>query len=234
MDGRLTMWAGGLPLAILLSLLAPRDAPAHGMSLAPMAIDTPLAVAARQARRVAWASALAPLSVTDGSSRARDELRLYTPEGEVDVGEKARFEGLVGRDGQAHELSERVIKLLFKAAYHFARVEGAAAIPPAVTVVSAWREHAGRHTSGDAIDFKLAKVPAAQLAAYLRGLPRVGVGIYTHPRTQYVHLDVRDTSYHWLDASPPGVRWRERQLRDPGQAKRDAAWSTSSDLPLEG
>ncbi len=99
-------------------------------------------------------------------------------------------------------------------------------------MVSAWREHAGRHTSGDALDFKLTGVPAAQLAAYLRGLSRVGVGIYTHPRTQYVHLDVRDQSYHWLDASPPGVTWRERRIGDPAQAKRDALWTASSDLPL--
>jgi hypothetical protein len=47
-----------------------------------------------------------------------------------------------------------------------------------------------------------------------------------------VHLDVRDASYHWLDASPPGVKWREKQLRDPTQMKRDAAWSPEQDLPL--
>ena len=69
------------------------------------------------------------------------------------------------------------------------------------------------------------------LAAYLRGLPRVGVGIYTHPRTQFVHLDVRDQSYHWLDASPPGVKWREMQLRDAGASKRDEAWTPARDLP---
>lgn len=101
-----------------------------------------------------------------------------------------------------------------------------------VVAVSGWREHAGRHTAGEALDFKLQGVTAAALAAYLRSLPRVGVGIYTHPRTQYVHLDVREPSYHWLDGSPPGVTWKERQLRDPGQAKRDAAWTPEGDLPL--
>jgi hypothetical protein len=75
-------------------------------------------------------------------------------------------------------------------------------------------------------------VYAGRLAAYLRGLPRVGVGIYIHPRTQFVHLDVRDQSYHWIDASPPGVKWRERQLHDAHAEKRDAAWTAQSDLPL--
>jgi uncharacterized protein YcbK (DUF882 family) len=197
-----------------------------------MAIDTPLVVAARQARTVAWASALGSVRITDGSTRAHEELRFYAPDGEVDDQAKARFETLVARDGEVHALSERVLRLLFKAVYHFGRSRRSPADAPAVTVVSAWREHAGRHTSGDAVDFKLAGVPASLLAAYLRGLPRVGVGIYTHPRTQYVHLDVREQSYHWLDASPPGVKWRERQLRDPGRAKRDEAWTPSSDLPL--
>ena len=31
----------------------------------------------------------------------------------------------------------------------------------------------------------------------------MGVGVYTNPLTQYVHLDVRERSYHWIDASPP-------------------------------
>jgi hypothetical protein len=59
----------------------------------------------------------------------------------------------------------------------------------------------------------------------------VGVGIYTHPKTQFVHLDVRDRSFHWLDGSPPGVRWRERRLADPAQPKRDAAYVNVLDLP---
>jgi uncharacterized protein YcbK (DUF882 family) len=204
-----------------------RDVPARVPPMPPMGIETPLTLAVRPARAVSWTVGLAPVSITDGTSREREELRLYTSEGEVDPAAMARFEQLVSRDGATHALSERVVKLLFKAAYHFGRGHA----PPSVTIVSAWREHAGRHTSGEALDFKLAGVRAAQLAAYLRGLPRVGVGIYTHPRTQYVHLDVRDQSYHWLDASPPGVTWRERQLRDPGQAKRDASWTPSSDLP---
>ena len=92
-------------------------------------------------------------------------------------------------------LAARLEQLVVKAAHHFGDAH--------VLVVSGWRERAGRHTSGEALDFKLQGVAAAQLAAYLRGLPRVGVGIYTHPKTQYVHLDVRDASYHWLDALAP-------------------------------
>ena len=51
--------------------------------------------------------------------------------------------------------------------------------------------------------WRRAAADAPLVAAYLRGVPRVGVGLYTHPRTRWVHLDVRDRSYHWADATPP-------------------------------
>jgi hypothetical protein len=142
----------------------------------------------------------------------------------VDVGARDAFERIAGSQSEPHPLAVRLEQLIVKAAYHF---KGAR-----VLIVSAWRPGAGRHTTGDALDFKLQGVRAAQLAAYLRGLPRAGVGVYTHPRTQFVHLDVREPSYHWIDASPPGVKWREARLRDPAVTRRDASWTPEMDLPL--
>ena len=153
----------------------------------------------------------------------RASLRLYADAGEIDDTARAEFERVAAHDDEPHALAARLEQLVFKAAYRF---KGAP-----VDVVSSWRQHAGRHSSGEALDFKLRGVPAATLAAYLRGLSRVGVGIYTHPRTQFVHLDVRDQSYHWLDASPPGIKWHEKELRDSKAAKRDENWTPDSDLP---
>lgn len=188
------------------------------------AADTPLQAAVRSARSVPWADALPAVEVVSAATSERANIRLYGSNGEVDDGALAQFEQIAARDGNVHDLEPRVVQLVFKAAYHFKS--------PRVFIVSAWRADAGRHTAGDAVDFKLDHVRASQLAAWCRTLARAGVGIYTHPRTQYVHLDVRDTSYHWLDASPPGVKWREKQLRDPTQVKRDAAWTPEQDLPL--
>lgn len=188
------------------------------------ATDTPLQSVVRDVRHVPWAEALPPVEVVSEQTRERASLRLYGSDGEVDQDALARFEAIAARDGDVHELTARVVQLVFKAAYHFKS--------PRIVIVSAWRADAGRHTSGDAVDFKLDHVRASLLAAWCRSLPRAGVGIYTHPRTQFVHLDVRDTSFHWLDASPPGVKWREKQLRDPKQAKRDAAWAPEQDLPV--
>jgi len=40
----------------------------------------------------------------------------------------------------------------------------------------------GHARAGRAVDFRLPGVEAATLAAYLRTVPRVGVGVYTHPK----------------------------------------------------
>ncbi|HEX3345218.1 MAG TPA: hypothetical protein VHS09_11630 [Polyangiaceae bacterium] len=210
-------------LLTVFSLLCARDAPVHTVVQPGSATDTPMTAAARDVRSASWADALAPLDVTSVATGEHAAIRLYGPDGDIDEAARMHFEHVVARDGEQHELASRLEQLVVKAAHHFRDAP--------VLVVSGWREHAGRHTTGDALDFKLQGVPAARVAVYLRGLSRVGVGIYTHPRTQYVHLDVREPSYHWLDGSPPGVTWKERQLRDPDQAKRDASWTSNDDLP---
>ena len=182
-----------------------------------------MTAAARDARSASWAGALVPIDVTSVATGDTASIRLYDLDGEIDEVARMHLEHVIARDGEQHALEVRLEQLVVKAAHHFRDAH--------VLVVSGWREHAGRHTTGEALDFKLEGVPAAALASYLRGLARVGVGIYTHPRTQYVHLDVREPSYHWLDGSPPGVTWKERQLRDPGQVKRDASWTPEGDLP---
>jgi uncharacterized protein YcbK (DUF882 family) len=158
-------------------------------------------------------AALSPVAMINVNTQERAELRLYDSSGALSDGALERIEELLadGRDPLKLErapIDHRVLKLLFKAAYHF----GA----PELEIVSGYRKpgrrREGLHGQGRAIDFKLRGVKAAELASYLRRLPRAGVGVYTHPKTQYVHLDVREQSYHWLDASPPRRTWRERSL----------------------
>jgi hypothetical protein len=208
----------------VLAIAIARDVPANMVRAPHPCIETPLIASVPAARVVHWAGALAPVPVESFTTHATRLVRLYSPDGTVDDDARRAFEQVADADGEGRPLAERMEQLVIKAAYHF---HGAR-----VRVVSGWRPRAGRHTSGEAIDFKLEGVRAATLAAYLRTLPRVGVGIYTHPRTQFVHLDVRDSSYHWIDASPPGVKWHEARLRDPLGAKRDASWTPDLDLPL--
>ena len=177
-------------------------------------------------------AALPPLRITFINTRRSEELRLYDAFGQVDESAARKLDALLGdtHDPKHYEttvLDRRTLQLLFKAAYHF-RVHD-------VEVISAYRKpgrrRQGNHGTGQAIDFRLENIPAATLAAYLRTLPRVGVGIYTHPRTQFVHLDVRTRSFHWLDGSPPGRNWRERSLGGKAIPARDALYTRSSDWP---
>jgi uncharacterized protein YcbK (DUF882 family) len=165
------------------------------------------------------------------NSRECLELGLYDDAGRVDEDKASRIDALLGemrRDAiHVAKLDRRVVQLVYRAAYHFRAGR--------VDVVSAYRKprrrSEGPHARCVAIDFKLPDVQAATLAAYLRAFPRVGVGLYTHPRTQYVHLDVREHSYHWLDASPPRRTWRERSLHTRGLEELDQSYTRALDWP---
>ncbi len=205
----------GVTLAGVSAITATRAAPSAGVSSAHVTrFVRPRAPAAAPPRRVDPAfAALSPLGVLNVNTRERAELRLYDSTGALSSPALERLDELLAdrRDPLEIErapIDRRVLKLLFKAAYHFGATE--------IEIVSGYRKpgkrREGLHGQGRAIDFRLQGVKAAELASYLRRLPRAGVGVYTHPKTQYVHLDVRDQSYHWLDASPPRRTWRERSL----------------------
>jgi len=182
-----------------------------------------------------WAASLAAIDVLNRNTNAQGKIRLYDDHGVLDRGEARSFMRIAGRAGPGSDdpddasedderLNLRVVQLALRASYHFGGAR--------ISIISATRPGAhGKHGSGEALDFSLDGVKASLLAAYLRSTPRAGVGIYTHPKTQYVHLDVREHSYHWIDGSPPGVTWREQLLADPKQAARDASWTAALDLP---
>ncbi len=211
-------------LLVVLSLFVARDAPARVLRGGSVCFETLAAATMHPTRTASWARNLPPVEVASVVTRQSARVRLYADDGEIDADARGTLERIAANDAPPHVLAPRVEQLLMRAAYHF----GA----PQVQVVSAYRWRASRHGTGEAIDFKLKGVRARELAAYLRQLPRAGVGIYTNPRTQFVHLDVRDQSYHWVDASPPGVHWHEARLWDPGAEKRDAAWTPDADLPM--
>src|SRR3954464_6601812 len=184
-------------------------------------------------RAEATFAGLPSLRFSNQSTRQSALVRLYDDLGRVDEAEALRLDALLAdtRDPKncaTISLDRRTLQLAVRAALHFHVSE--------VQVVSAYRKpgrrREGPHASGRAIDFKLPGVQARLLASYLRTLPRVGVGVYTHPRTLFVHLDDRERSFHWLDASPPGRAWRELSLGGgAGLIKRDAAYARRDDWP---
>jgi uncharacterized protein YcbK (DUF882 family) len=176
---------------------------------------------------------LPSLSFRNQSTGKTELVRLYDDAGQVDEREAVRLDALLAdtrdpKNSATITLDRRTLQLAVRAALHFHVLE--------IQVVSAYRKpgrrREGPHASGKAIDFKLPGVPARKLASYLRTLPRVGVGVYTHRKTSFVHLDDRERSFHWLDASPPGRSWRELSLGGgAGLIKRDAAYARRDDWP---
>jgi uncharacterized protein YcbK (DUF882 family) len=174
---------------------------------------------------------LRPLLIRNANTGAEALVGLYTAAGEVDEAGVAAFCEVAGDAEKPAPLKTRVLQLVVKAAYELGAKK--------IVLVSTYRRkdrrgRGGYHSTGEAVDFRLPGIPARKVASYLRKLPRAGVGIYTHPKTQFVHLDAREQSFHWLDASPPGRRWREAALKDRDREARDASWRPSDDLPKSG
>jgi len=119
--------------------------------------------------------------------------------------------------GNEHPLEPRIVDLAYRIQTHFDAAE--------IRVISAYRtphvRNASNHGRGRAIDMVVPGVPDADVAAYARELGFVGVGIY--PTSGFVHVDVRDRSYFWVDASAPGRRDRERAILGKLAAKSDEA-----------
>ncbi len=216
---------------------APQGAPPEEPASLGAAFELPITwgpdVSLSSAERGFPFRGLSPVRILNVNTRRDRVVRLYDAFGRIDEAAAADLDELLcdARDPanvRTTVLDRRLLQLVFRAAYHFRANK--------VHVISAFREPGqkseGRHALGRAIDFRLANVSALALSTYLRGQPRVGVGLYTNPGTQFVHLDVRDQSYFWLDTSAPGRRGRERQL---GGGKpvvaRDAAYAHSCDWP---
>jgi uncharacterized protein YcbK (DUF882 family) len=222
--------------ALVALALWPRVAPAALKGRARAAATKPapstLALAAKVPPVASRFAQLPALHVENQTTHESRELKLYDGSGQLDESAATQLDELLcdarrPKQRDTTRLNRRTLQLLFKAAYHFDAYE--------VEVVSAYRKpgrrREGPHGNGDAIDFRLGGVKAWALAAYLRQLPRTGVGVYTHPKTQYVHLDSREHSFHWLDASPPGRHWREKSIGSPHLEKLDALFSPAADWP---
>lgn len=229
-------FGGLLGAAGLAFALGPRQAPAALKPRRTVALSAPAAVRTTPASSVTSVASrfelLGPIQIENQTTRETRELKLYDAHGQVDENTARELDELLcdARDPKHHEttrIDRRTLQLLFKVAYHF----GGAA----VEVVSAYRRPGrhgeGPHGTGSAIDFRLRGVGARELASFLRQIPRTGVGIYTHPKTQYVHLDNREHSFHWIDASPPRRHWRERSIGTRDLARVDQSYTPNVDLP---
>jgi hypothetical protein len=118
--------------------------------------------------------------------------------------------------GNEHPIEPRVLDAVYRIQVHFDAQE--------IRIISGYRTpHGGgsNHGKGRAIDVVVPGAADDDVAKFAREMGFMGVGIY--PQSGFVHVDVRERSYFWVDSSGPGKRNRERGILGDVAARADAA-----------
>ena len=120
------------------------------------------------------------------------------------------------RTGNEHPVDPHTLDLIYRVATHFNVQE--------VRIISGYRTPRpgthSNHGNGRAIDCVFPGTSDEEVAKYAREEGFAGVG--TYPVSGFVHLDVREHSYFWVDYSGPGKRNRTRGILGDVAAKSDA------------
>ncbi len=129
--------------------------------------------------------------------------------------------------GNEHPLEPRLADLVYRIQTHFAAQE--------IRVISGYRtprpgRGASNHGRGRAIDLIVPGTSDDEVAKFARELGFCGVGVYPH--SGFVHVDVRDRSYFWIDASGPGKRNRARGVLGDVAKKSDEHALARGEHPL--
>ena len=131
--------------------------------------------------------------------------------------------------GNEHPVEPRTLDAIYVIQRHFDAQE--------IRVMSAYRtpipggSSQGLHGKGRAIDFVVPGASDQDVARFAREIGFVGVGVY--PIGSFVHVDVRERSYFWMDRSGPGRRSRERGiLLDIAQRSDEAARTRGEQPPF--
>ncbi len=148
-------------------------------------------------RRAFQREAMPPLILAPVGENARVVLQPSSEFGDFSNEEMIKAETAMAwqKDHSTHPVHPRLLNLVYQALRHFG--------VPFAWVISGFRANSdtSRHQQGRAIDMVLPGVSDRQLAHYLRTQGFVGVGLY--PVSGFVHLDVRDKSFFWIDRSGP-------------------------------
>ncbi len=123
------------------------------------------------------------------------------PEGRVLPEALVLFDDLLRspKTGATHETSPALVRLLYAVALAHDRV---LMISSSYRQPGAGTKPTSYHTQGMAADVKHPYLPAKSIVDFAREWGAGGIGYY--PKTRFVHLDVRDEPYFWVDYSGPG------------------------------
>jgi uncharacterized protein YcbK (DUF882 family) len=120
------------------------------------------------------------------------------------------------RTGNEHPVDPHVLDVVYRLAVHFSA--------PEVRIISGYRTprpgNHSNHAKGRAIDLVIPGATDEDVAKFAREQGFCGVGIY--PTSGFVHVDVREHSYFWVDNSGPGKRNRTHGILGDLALKSDS------------
>lgn len=118
--------------------------------------------------------------------------------------------------GNEHPVDPRLLDMVYRLQAHFKA--------PEIRIISGYRTPRGpsvsNHGKGRAMDLVVPGASDDDVAKFARDEGFAGVGIY--PVSGFVHVDVRERSYFWVDTSGPGKRSRIRGVLADVAARSDA------------
>ncbi len=100
------------------------------------------------------------------------------------------------RTGGTRRVPERLLTQLYQVQQSF---------DAPIDIVSGYRHNArktSRHFRGYAVDFRVKGVAVKRVWETCKRFKNTGCGYY--PKSGFIHMDVRDKSYSWIDVSGPG------------------------------
>ncbi len=118
--------------------------------------------------------------------------------------------------GNEHPVDPRLLDMVYRLEVRFHAHE--------IRIISGYRTPRGSATSnhgrGRAMDLVVPGASDEDVAKFAREEGFAGVGVY--PVSGFVHIDIREHSYFWVDTSGPGKRSRIRGILADVAAKSDA------------
>lgn len=222
---RSSAWSAAGPAAIgVVIAVLTASGLAHGEGKA--ASKRPAAVPASKIWHTAPAGKTAPV---DGSGRPLLVLQglnipdrvALTPRGDRGgfSAEDLDHAAHVMRDhaGNEHPVDPHLLDVVYRLQVHFKA--------PEIRILSGYRTPArngatSNHGKGRALDLVIPGASDEEVARLAREQGFAGVGVY--PVSGFVHVDVRERSYFWVDTSGPGKRSRIRGILADLAAKSDS------------
>ena len=129
--------------------------------------------------------------------------------------------------GNEHPVDPRVLDFVYRVATHFSAHE--------VRIISGYRTPKNgthsNHGRGRAIDLVVPGASDEDVAKFARDQGFCGVGVY--PVSGFVHLDVRERSFFWVDSSGPGKKNRTRGILGDVAARSDAQALARGEHPID-